>query len=467
MKPRSVVLFLAIVLGLLLIIGVAFPKDGISIGKIHLRFPQLHSLIEKPEHKNIDLETTTESQEMLQLRDSIAWYQFLVDSSELRFWLPKEDYFDPFWIDAENARESHQTVRVVHYGDSQIEMDRISSQLRSYMQETFGGGGPGLIPFRTIIPTYAVGQYCTGDLTHLSSFGDSTVVRSSGNYGPMMQSFRLHGQATVSIKAATQSWVDDRVKHFSKIGVLYNRLGDTINISLMDVKAGTTFLPHFDGTGRSKAMFFTDSTTESIRLKVNGYADMYGIMVDDGDGVAVDNVPMRGCSGQQFTLVNEELLIRAYTDMNVGLIIMQFGGNSVPYLHPGQSISAYCNSIGKQIDYLHQCCPKARILFVGPSDMSTRINGEMRTYPVIPELIDSLAVTALKHHAAYWSIYHAMGGLNSMPEWNRQGLAGQDYIHFSQRGADLMGDRLATAFQNSYSLYCLKKKMKMNKEEKE
>ena len=55
MKPRSVVLFLAIVLGLLLIIGVAFPKDGISIGKIHLRFPQLHSLIEKTEHKNIDL----------------------------------------------------------------------------------------------------------------------------------------------------------------------------------------------------------------------------------------------------------------------------------------------------------------------------------------------------------------------------------------------------------------------------
>lgn len=464
MKPRSIVLFIALVLGALLIIGVVFPRDGISIGQLHLRFPRLYSLIEKPEHKDIELKAAVESQEMLQLKDTIAWYQFLLDSSELRFWLPEEDYFDYFWDKAENAQDNGQTVRVVHYGDSQIEMDRISSRLRSYMQATFGGGGPGLIPFRTIIPTYAVNQHCTGELKHLSSFGDSTVVRSSGNYGPMMQSFRLYGMAIVNIKATTQSWVDDRVKRFSKIGVLFNRLGDTMDISLTDVKTRTTMNPNY-GFGASKAMFFMDSATTAVRLKVKGYADLYGIMVDEGDGVAVDNVPMRGCSGQQFTLVNEELLTRAYADMNVGMIIMQFGGNSVPYLHPGKSISTYCESIGKQIDYIHRCCPNARILFVGPSDMSTRVNGEMQTYPVIPELIDSLAATALKHHAAYWSIYHAMGGHNSMPEWNRQGLAGQDYIHFSQHGADLMGDRMASAFKNSYSLYCLKKKLKKTKEE--
>lgn len=465
MKSRSIVLFFAVVLGVLLLIGLAFPMDGIYIRQLHLRFPRLHSLIEKPEHKSIELKTAVETQEMLQLKDSIAWYQFLVDSSELRFWLPKEDYFDFFWDKAEHAQVDSQTVRVVHYGDSQIEMDRISSQLRRYMQATFGGGGPGLIPFRTIIPTYAVNQYCTGDLKHLSSFGDSTVVRSSGNYGPMMQSFRLHGPAMVSIKAATQRWVDERVKHFSKIGVLYNKLGDKMDVSLTDTKSKATYEPCYCSPNASMVLFITDSATDAVRLKVNGYADMYGIMVDEGNGIAVDNVPMRGCSGQQFTLVNEELLTRAYSDMNVGIIIMQFGGNSVPYLHHGESISKYCKSIGKQIDYLHRCCPEARILFVGPSDMSTRVNGKMQTYPVIPELIDSLAATALNHHAAYWSIYHAMGGHNSMTEWNRQELAGQDYVHFSQHGANLMGDRLASAFRNSYSLYCLKKKLKKNKEE--
>ena len=50
-----------------------------------------------------------------------------------------------------------------------------------------------------------------------------------------------------------------------------------------------------------------------------------------------------------------------------------------------------------------------------------------------------------------------------MPEWTRQGLAGQDYIHFSQRGADLMGDRLAEALNNCYQLYRLEQRLKKEK----
>ena len=112
---------------------------------------------------------------------------------------------------------------------------------------------------------------------------------------------------------------------------------------------------------------------------------------------------------------------------------------------------------------MHRCCPKAKILFIGPSDMSKRIKGELQTYPMIPVLIDSLIATANAHDAAYWSIYHAMGGWNTMPIWSRQGLAGKDYIHFSQKGADLMGDRLAEALGNSYELYRLEKRYEAQK----
>ena len=84
----------------------------------------------------------------------------------------------------------------------------------------------------------------------------------------------------------------------------------------------------------------------------------------------------------------------------------------------------------------------------------------------IPELIDSLAATTTRHGVAFWSIFHAMGGENTMPQWVKEGLAGEDYIHFSQRGADLMGDFLAEAFNNSYQLFCMRRKMKQYNEEK-
>ena len=244
----------------------------------------------------------------------------------------------------------------------------------------------------------------------------------------------------------------------------YVDIGATSDNSWTDRQHRSAPLPAAtrDG-GIGSFSWLLDSATAHVRLTVSGNADLYGVLVDDGPGIAVDNIPMRGCSGQQFTLVPEDKLASAYRQLDVGMIILQFGGNSVPYIKTSKQISTYCQSIGKQIDHLHRCCPGATLLFVGPSDMSTRLRGQLQTYPALPELIDSLAATATTHGAAYWSIYHAMGGLNSMPEWSRQGLAGQDYIHFSQRGADLMGDRLSQALDNSYRLFCLERKMKQEK----
>ena len=115
--------------------------------------------------------------------------------------------------------------------------------------------------------------------------------------------------------------------------------------------------------------------------------------------------------------------------------------------------------MGHQIDRLHQCCPNAKILFIGPSDMSTRENGELQTYPALPLVVESLQQMANAHGAAFWSIYHAMGGYNSMAAWVDQGLGGPDYIHFSQRGVDIMGDRLSKAFDNMYHIYKMRKEV--------
>jgi hypothetical protein len=96
--------------------------------------------------------------------------------------------------------------------------------------------------------------------------------------------------------------------------------------------------------------------------------------------------------------------------------------------------------------------------------MSTRNKGVLQTYPLLPTLIDSLIVTANSHNAAYWSIYHAMGGWNSMLNWNKKGLAGSDYIHFSQHGADKMGAKLAQAFADNYQLYCLRRRFNQQRD---
>ena len=470
MKPGRIALFFAAVIAALAAACALFPREGVEVAGHEFYLPPVPPTREAPTQPMVEepaADTTVEldaapRHAALYVADTarypLSTTHCFSDTTDLRFWLPDSTFFDAFWAAAEQAKGEGRILRVMHYGDSQIEMDRITCRLRSYMQRTFGGGGPGMLPFRTIIPTYAVRQYATGDLTHLSSFGDSTVSRSPGNYGPMMQCFRLGGSANVTLREAAKRGVDDRIKRFSNVRLVYNNRGGTLRATLTDRTTKQQLPLQADSSGIGSLRWQLDSASNNLVLSVGGSAELYAVTLDNGPGVAVDNIPMRGCSGQQFTLVPLERLGQAYAQLDVGLIIMQFGGNSMPYLRDTKAIVKYCTSIGRQIDHVRRACPQARVLFIGPSDMSTRVRGQLQTYPWLPEVVDSLAATATRHGAAYWSIYHAMGGYNSMIQWKKDNLAGEDYIHFTTRGAELMGDRLAEALAASYRRYTLRQR---------
>ena len=457
MKSWKVLLFMAAVIALLAALCWSFPQGSVRVAGNTLRFPTLTKILNP--QRQLDIEAYLRQQDSLasvldSLQDSLESYRRQLDSSDTRFWFPNDDdtFFDPLFAQLEKTRSTGRTIRIVHYGDSQIEMDRMSNRLRSGLQSLFGGGGPGLVPFATLIPSYSVSTYGMGNLVRQSPFGDSLVVRANGNYGPMVQDFRVEGSATSSIKATTTKGRDPRLRSFSRVGLLFCARPGPLRATLSAGALTDSLSATSEGVGIFD--WHLDSAVASLHISVSGAADLYGVMVDNGPGVAVDNIPMRGCSGHQFSQINRDQLSKAYALMDVGLIILQFGGNSVPYLSSERSIANYCKEMGAQIDRLHSCCPNALILFIGPSDMSKRTEeGDLLSYSWLPKVVDALRTTVCQHGAAYWSIYHAMGGANSMSAWVEQGLGSGDYVHFSQRGADIMGDRLTKAFENMYQLY--------------
>ena len=83
---------------------------------------------------------------------------------------------------------------------------------------------------------------------------------------------------------------------------------------------------------------------------MSGEALIHGFMVDGGStGIQFDNAAMRGCSGTIFTNINSESLRNYYTQNSVPLIIMQFGGNRVPYTKTDKAITSYCEQLTRQI----------------------------------------------------------------------------------------------------------------------
>ena len=466
MKPYQILIFIVLIICALGAIAYFFPKDGVRIGKEELHFPTMEQVLvgpDEPELKIQEKEADSVAQKRLNdIKDTLRHYQTALTEQAGQFYLPNDDvtFFDRLFGRMERARGNQEVVRVLHYGDSQIEMDRISCNLRSYFQRLFGGGGPGLVPVIQTIPSFAVSQSASGALTLYSSYGEGS--RTKGNYGFMCKCYRLTGGATFTAYASRHKDTDPRVKRFSNITLLYNDRDGHFTATLRDRMGSYKDTCSNGLMGIHACHWQLDSATTSVQISMQGNADLYGIMLDDGYGVAVDNIPLRGSSGEQFTLITDTLLRTNYRQANVGLIILQFGGNSMPVIYNDKSLERYCVSIERQIRRIRNSCPSATLLFIGPSDMSTRRGGVLQTYPMLPRVVDSLRTIALRNRAAYWDIYEFMGGHNSMIAWERNGLAGPDYVHFTPAGARRVGKALADNFATLYELYRTRKNIPQN-----
>ncbi len=456
MKPSGTLKFFAAVVAALALLCIVFPKDGIALGSVTLRFPTLHKVLVREKEKSMDqLLLKRVERDLTGARDSIEACRSQLFEGQTRIWLPNDNIacFDKFFASIENAVGQKRIVRVLHYGDSQIEQDRISCRLRERLQTAFGGGGPGMLPLRQPVPTITFNQSASGSLIGQSTYGDSSFARANGNYGPMLRSWRVTGGATLSLYASNGKYASELAGKFSTLRVLFNNRPGPLSVEMHNRKGPGQYSRSAAKPGVGMIAWQMDTVTSSASLTFKGTADIYGIMVDNGYGVAVDNIAMRGVSGHQFKQTNFDQLAEAYRLMDVGMIIMQFGGNSVPYLRTEKSIDNYCEKLGEQIDFVRRACPEAAILFIGPSDMSTKVGGHLATYPMLPTVVERLRDMANAHGAAYWSIYDAMGGYNSMITWVKNGYAGSDYIHFSHKGARIMGDYLSDALMNMYDLY--------------
>ena len=420
-----------------------FPEDGLTLT---LKFPSLKEVmgeeeVEEPEVSVEEILAMNEkTAEIAAEKDSLVKF---FNTSPTRFYLPNDDlkFFDPLFKELENADKKR--VRILHYGDSQLEEDRMTFIIRDTLQSMFGGDGQGMMPARTH-NTFSMAGGASGSITRYMIFAPDR--RSGGNkYGPFGDFVRLYGSVRLNYRQSKREDVKRRL--FNEVTVV---AGNTSGKGLA-VTLGDSTIRFNAGESLVRAVFSVPDSSDKVSISISGNGDLYGVLMDNKTGVAVDNIPMRGCSGTIFTAMNADQLRSYYDQENVRLIFLQYGGNSVPVISNTKHVSNYCNTIRKQINYIQGLAPNAKIVFIGPSDMYSR------TRPMIPHLVDSLKSTANSCGAAYWDIYGAMGGKYSMSKWVSKGLAASDYIHFSSKGSKLMASNIADSFKLYYEYYLWRK----------
>ena len=455
MKPRHIAYIIWTVIALLGAICVIVPKDGWHIGSFDLRFPTLAEALDmdaEPTPLPLDTIEQLEPDTLSTVRDTIVPLDTPTNHDtvvkEVRQVTPTAEPIRTQQADTRahlalfyQALDSAHTmpVRVVHYGDSQIEEDRITNILRERWQKTYGGGGVGLIPLHQTIPTRSISQRLSingitqkaqGGPKRYIIYGPRSMRLNNNDYGVMgqvavMDSTLVAGSEDILLTIEPMTKKPKTYNYFSRVRLL------TDSVSISSPLASSP----------DNLLHLPDSTTR-CELHLQGRGKVYGVSLETPTGVIVDNIPMRGCSGNIFTRLDSTTLRAFYSETNTRLIILQFGGNMIPQTENPATINGYVKTLRQQVRLLRACAPQASILFIGPSDMSTRIDGEMKTYPMVPYLDRMLRKMAHEEQIAYWSMYNAMGGENSMVKWVEIGLAGSDYVHFTRAGANKIGTSL-------------------------
>ncbi len=473
MKTRQVLYFVICVLLTLLVLSLVFPKEGIRITKgFTLQFVTFDELFSEEEKsadlnnillKNINLDSLiclykdcddTLELDAADLKSKIQTLEFSKQGGETLY---------PFFRKLKSLRDDSKLLRVMHYGDSQIECDRISSFLRYKLQNQFGGCGIGVMPVvQAFDYHFALTVSPSDNWLRYTSYGSSDNKVAHRNFGFLGSFCRFTPNRNDSLPADTvvhtgtiEVFSDNtgyaNARKFKQMRMFYGNCHQPAHVQIKHGEniINDTLLP-CSSIAYKRWVFNEYTSNLSIVLSSTESPDIYGLAFDDTYGVAVDNIALRGNSGTIFTSLNYNNLSEAYALLNVELFILQFGGNALPWIQSEEDCKNYARSFLSQIKRLKSIKPEAGIIVVGPADKSIKEKNKYVSYKYIEPLIKELKNAAFEGGAAYWDIYKAMGGKNSMPSWVNADLAGPDYIHFSPEGASIIANMLYNAIIYEY-----------------
>ena len=474
-RPYQVLLFVILVLSLLFIPSFLLPKGGAKFLGVKWQFLSFEEVLhpKKQEKKDIakiiqKVDTSDINASLVKHLGKTSGKLGLAAGGELSTEsatslhlneLAKQNLFR-FFTQLKTVTEEGRKISIFHYGDSQIEGDRMTGYIRQRIQNQFGGNGPGMIPATNVYNTQTFKQTFSSNFERLTSFWGKKL--STRKYGAMgSASIMLIDTAKTNRGEISEGWIEieaskaafARARDFNQVRCFYTSCFKPCAVKVYEnnklihedslIKDGLSHSLDLSFPKTPGKLKFVFSTSKSPVF--NGFA------LEGDIGVQVVNVAMRGSSGHAISGGDATLFRKMHNELNTELVILQFGGNSVHAFRDSSSVRYYMRSFKSQVQYIQKIRPSAAIVVIGPSDMSHMVNGIFESYPYLPYCVNQMKKTCDETGAIFWDLYAAMGGRTSMPSWVSQGLAGRDYIHFTPKGASYASQLFYDAFIAEYA----------------
>ena len=344
----------------------------------------------------------------------------------------------------------NKKVRIAHYGDSLIMGDLITETLREKFQEKFSGMGVGYI---SIVPDdfrmrRTVSQSSSDDWDYASFMtrnAEKLPYGISGAVAVPKNGSWVKYETTQAFKSASS---------FDIFKLFYNNADKSSTVQII-FDNGTIKKLNLESGNDIQELILDVKDSKKIELQfLNGKKPyFYGVSLESSKGIYIDNFSMRGNSGVVLLEIDSKIIQDCNKYLDYSLIIFNYGAN---VSSPNKGIFAlYENKMVSVIEEFKKIFPNTSFLLVSVADKTIKRANQFITDPDVPLLLESQKRIAERTGIAFWNLWEAMGGNNSMNTWVNAAppQALKDYAHFTNEGAERVGELFFESIIDAFQKY--------------
>lgn len=416
--------------------------------------PQSPSTITLGEEEAADIAQDIESREDVEVAKPSSKKGFSPQLKDVKL-TPIED-FDESSNSAmtrlyRKLNDPKQSVRIAFMGDSFVEGDILSGDLREALQTAYGGCGAGYAPISS--PLTGFRQTIK---TQSSDWKSYNVMQRRKAPEDIQEDFYVSGWISRPERdGASTLWscttARQHVDHCGGVRLLFvSRQPSTIEV---EVDGGEARTYKFKGGKEVQQIAISAPRIESFRFTVKeGAAGFvgYGAIFEGGKGggVTLDNLSVRSNNGQAMFWTNASVNAQIGNLMGgYDLVVLQYGLN---IMQRGVNVyTRYGAQIEKMVQYVRTCFPGCAVLVMGVSDRSMKENGDYKPMGEAIPMTRYQREAARNTKAAFWSTYDAMAAQGGMAKFVEQGFAGKDFTHINFKGGRQIALALSDALQSA------------------
>jgi LysM repeat protein len=324
--------------------------------------------------------------------------------------------------------------RIIHFGDSHIQADKLTSEIRSRFQKEGRNGGSGIIFPYSLCGSFGpsgVQSKVLGKYTYATQLKNPSALP----IGLMGYTISLPKESKIIMQ------FDDKFqgKLSKSITIWVQSLIDSTHL-LLDANWELTSRKNL-GKGIYTYTYESKNIQNQISIQSKSNSAFWGLEFNINSGISYQQ---NGLVGAQFTHLikfDEDVIIQL-KEIKPDLILFSYGTNEA---YDNIDSKYYFEKVSQFINLLKTQLPNTSILITNAPD--TRSGGRTPSSQIIVN--ETLKKVSLQCQTAYFDLNTAMGGWGSLYNWQKKGFVLNDQLHFNKEGAKVLGQLITYAIFSS------------------